>query len=75
MPNALKRLLAHPRSVVADVVREARRAAPRETVLPFALAYRHPDTICFGIDRRLVLKLGWYLNQRLVDKDSHWVEV
>ena len=53
MTNSLKRLLAHPRAVVTDVVCETRRAMPRETLLLFPLAHHHSDAVCFGIDRRL----------------------
>ena len=75
MPNPLKRFFAQPRTVVADVIRKAGRAAPRETLLFFTLAYHHSDAVCVGIDWRAVAELRWYLDQCLVDENSHRVEV
>ena len=74
MPDPLERFLAHPATVVTDVVGQPRRTAPRNAPL-LALADSHTHPVGIRVDRRLAAEFRRQLDQCLVDEHGHRVEI
>ena len=69
MADALFSLIAHPLTVVADILCEPLGASAIPSTAPRKFGSR------YWIDRRLSRELGRYLDHRLVDQYRDWIEV